>query len=53
MATLKSDRSGLEAFAQKRVEILFSLVLPVLGKTNALNFGVRGRAPIMPSDPHA
>ena len=40
-------------FCTKTGGNLFSLVLPVLGKTNALNFGVRGRAPIMLSDPHA
>ena len=41
---LKSNRSGLVDFALKRA--VHPLVSPVLGKTNALNLGVRGRAPL-------
>ena len=43
---LKSNRSGLVDFALKRAVDISSLVLPVSGKTNALNCGVRGRAPL-------
>ena len=39
---LKSNRSGLVDFALKRAVDISSLVLPVSGKTNALNFGVWG-----------
>ena len=39
---LKSNRSGLLDFALKRAVDISSLVLPVSGKTNALNFGVWG-----------
>ena len=39
---LKSNLSGLVDFALKRAVDISSLVLPVSGKTNALNFGVWG-----------
>ena len=43
---LKSYRSGLVDFALKRAVVFRRSFLPVSGKTNALNFGVRGRAPL-------